>query len=228
MEANKVDTEIKPMDIEVRPIENEDWASQLINNTGQVVIESPTDMETGAELDGHLASAIKKLEAERTGWVKPLNDQVKRINERFKPLKTALEGARATIQNKMLTYRREQQRKADEEAARIRNLEEEALEAARKLEAEGETEKAEEVLAEAVEAPREVVPVQTGPTKSESGSTSSFITEWGFELLDISKVPTEYLMVDEKKVLNRIKREELRDVPGLRIFSTERMRTRIG
>ncbi|WNO05977.1 hypothetical protein [Rhodoferax mekongensis] len=87
----------------------------------------------------------KMVEAERVSKVKPLNDEVKRINDEYKvpanflaQAETVLKGAISTYQTKQLEIAREAKRLADAkaaaEAAEIARKAEEARQAAAKLE----------------------------------------------------------------------------------------------
>jgi hypothetical protein len=45
---------------------------------------------------------------------------------------------------------------------------------------------------------------------------------WDFEIVDESKIPREYLMVNEKAIRAAIK-AGVRDIPGVRIFQKEEL-----
>ena len=55
--------------------------------------------------------------------------------------------------------------------------------------------------------------------KTERGevSTSSVVKKWQHEVEDETKVPVEYMSVDEKKLKQAVK-DGIRDIPGVRIF----------
>jgi colicin import membrane protein len=128
----------------------EEWAELVeVTNAGEA--------QQATEILGSLAGSIKHLEAERTESVKPLNDYVKGVNEKFKRSKAPLEAAASKIKAKLINFnaaeerrRAEEQRRLDaerEEAERI--IEERRAADAAKLQAEAETKRAE--AAEAVE-----------------------------------------------------------------------------
>lgn len=54
----------------------------------------------------------------------------------------------------------------------------------------------------------------------------SQVTSWTFELEDLSKVPQEFLTLDEKKVKEKIKKG-IREIPGLKIFEKTNVTMRI-
>ncbi len=105
--------------------------------------------------------------------------------------------------------RREEERKAEE--AR-RRAEEERL---RKENPEAEIKPVEPAPAPAITIPE--------PPKKIDGITHAEV--WTWELEDISKVPMEYLQLDEKK-LNGVVRAMKGDasIPGIRVFKTRQIR----
>lgn len=54
----------------------------------------------------------------------------------------------------------------------------------------------------------------------------SQITTWTYELEDLSKVPLEFLALDEKKVKEKIKKG-IREIPGLKIFEKTNVTMRV-
>jgi len=91
-------------------------AESFINQAKSAQITDVTTAGHGADLEGYINDRIKKIEAQRKGWVQPLNEQVKRINAGFKNLTGPLQEAKTIIHDKNLGWAREQQRIADENA----------------------------------------------------------------------------------------------------------------
>lgn len=193
----------------------------------------------------------KQLEEKRTAITKPLNDALKAVNDLFRPAKTWLEEAEKIHKDQMVAYReaeaakaREQQRLLDEAARKEREaLAAKAAEAERKAKekadalraaAKNEEErraaelkaqraeaaaaaKAEEMRAQAAQvvAPKVIAP----DTKSVGQSVRE---TWNFELADLSLVPREYLMLDEKKVRAVVQAlKGTTNIPGIRVTRGE-------
>ena len=100
-----------------------------------------------------LREQLKSAEEQRDSWVRPLNLQVKRVNDLFRRPKEVLEQVINILSRARLTYeakkqaeadriRREQEETARREQARLDKL---AEEKAKRAEAKGDVEKAEEI-----------------------------------------------------------------------------------
>ena len=220
-------TQVLP-DAQEYPVGIAQKAADLCEAANRAVIDSSDAMEKGSTLDKMIQVQLKKGEEERTKLTGPLNQVVKILNAKFKAVSDPLEMARKTIQSKMLTYKREQDRLAAEAAEKARKeAEEKALSESLALEAQGKTEEATAVLEEAAEAPPPLPPAPAGPVRSDVGAVSSFVDDFKYEVTDLAQVPREYLCIDDRKVREAIKpKDGVREIAGLRIFNQPRMITR--
>ena len=181
------------------------------------VIEEESSAEDATALIVTISKLIKEVDAQRTELVKPLNEHVKNINKKFKPISDGLGQIKAEINQRLSSYHVRQQAKAQQEAARLKKLEEDAmLEVAAKAEAEGDAEFANEIMAAAADglANRTAEKVMT---RTEAGSAHMRST-WKFIVENLKEVPFEYLTVDEKAVKAAIKSGE-RKIQGLKIYN---------
>lgn len=107
--------------IEVRAKEADAEAAHYVDIAADAVIDSKEKYEVAAELVKELAHKWKLLDQERTVSVKPLNDEVRRINEWFKPgltkLKTVEEKLRKLMGDFVLRSKQEEARLAAAAAA---------------------------------------------------------------------------------------------------------------
>lgn len=112
----------------------------------------------------------------------------------------------------------EEARKKAEEQAKIEA--EKAAEQAR-IDAELAAKKAAE-QAETVQAVHvaEVVPDVPKNIKTSSGSATAKL-KWTFKLVDISQVPVEFLLLNEKKIKHLVE-AGIRNIPGIEIFQQEK------
>lgn len=62
--------------------------------------------------------ALRELEAERDGYVRPLNEQVKAINERYKAARTPVERLMDELKNRLNAYLEAERKRREEEARR--------------------------------------------------------------------------------------------------------------
>jgi hypothetical protein len=132
-----------------------------------------------------IANAAKEMDELRTKFVKPLNDEVKFINDAFRPHIDGLKQARGILEPKILTFQREEaarvaeeQRRANEAAAAERRRMEEQARAAQEK-GDEETASALAVAAEVMVAP---VVQSTVPTK---GTGMSARGTWSAEVTDL-------------------------------------------
>jgi len=170
-----------------------------------------TDEQSAQNANGILtfvATAKKKLEAQRVFLVKPLNDHVKNINAEFKEWVKPLDTADSMVRRKMLDFQREQE--ADRREAE--RLERERLAAV-----------PDELPDEEEDLPDLPVPVSR-TIEGNRGSTSVRKT-WAFEVTDEAAVPREYLAIDEGAISLAV-RKGIRNIPGVRIYQQESLSVR--
>ncbi|QYY30271.1 hypothetical protein K2O51_23150 [Cupriavidus pinatubonensis] len=127
-------------------------AQRMLTAAQGYAIDSPTMYELAAEDLRAVKLLAKDVEEKRTAITGPLNQAVKAVNDLFRAPKTYLEQAESTLKGAMLTYDREQQRKADEarrEAERKAREERERIEAEARAVEKAAAEEAERIAAEA-------------------------------------------------------------------------------
>ena len=147
---------------------------------------------------------IKKVGAARKAITAPLQQQIKqwidKEKELLQPVEEAIHNADKLVQDFNDQIARQQQ----EMLNRIAQAEAEELRTA-------EEKDAEQVRQES-EFKRQLAQAQH--------QTDGIRKVWAFELQDLSQVPREYLVLDEKKVRQAIRSGE-RAIPGLRIFQQQ-------
>jgi len=177
-----------------------------------------------------------QVEHSRRGLVNPLNEQVKAINNVWRPLTEALEKLEQTAKRKIILWQQaERERVArEQEAARKRQEEAERkqAEALAKAEAAKNSRVRDAALASAKKASEELMAARTeepmdAPTgiKTDSG-TSWTRPVWTFKVIDPQLVPREFLVVDEKAIRAAIAKG-VRDLPGVTIWQEETLATRV-
>jgi hypothetical protein len=199
-------------------------AEKMIEQAERAQVNDAASAEAAADLAKWFRVLFKKIEEERDSLVRPLNDHVKMINGRFKGTTEALKRGEGVINKKLLDYVKEQQRiEAEKAEAARKKAEEEALAAALALEAKGNTSAASEILTDVIEAPETVQKV--GAVRGDFGSVATVRKVWTFEVVELAKVPVEYLEVIGPKVNAAIRAGE-RDIPGLRIYEKDSLAVR--
>jgi len=128
-------------------------ADALLAKYQGFTVTTDEDWARAGEEQKQLREQVKAAEEQRDSWVRPLNAQVKRINDLFRRPKEVLEQVVNILSRARLAYeakkqaeadriRREQEEAARREQARLDKL---AAERAARAEAKGDAEKAEEI-----------------------------------------------------------------------------------
>ena len=171
----------------------------------------------GAEMTAQVKRLKKTIEAKQEEIIGDASKFVRLVQAFTLPFRKDLEAIEAQVKRKLGDYgfRKEQARRIAEEAARKA-----AAEAQAQIDAEAKA-----ANVEPVQLPTPVVPKQNAPVRTESGTTS-YVSQWTYEVEDVSKIPARYLLPDptNKAAVNESIRAGVREITGLRIF--ERMVTR--
>lgn len=96
-----------------------DAVVSVVTAAQSIQVRTAAEAEHATEFLARLAREKRQAEEARKFLVKPLNDHVKAINERFRPTAQMLERADGMVRGKVLDYRREQERLRAEEEARL-------------------------------------------------------------------------------------------------------------
>jgi hypothetical protein len=158
------------------------------------------------------AKLMKSLESEREKIVDPRNKELRSINAFFKQFSEPLDAIKNALSRKVTAYRQEEARKAEEERRRMQEI----LDAQRAKEIE-------EAAQSRTVAPALSIEVQAravdNTIASDTGKSSGR-KRWTFKIVDISKVPSAYMVLDSRLVNDAI-RNGAREIPGLEIYQEE-------
>lgn len=227
----------------------------LADMAGKHIIKDEASNVVAVDMGIQLSKLRKDLEAARKDKISRYDDVVRGVNKLVKDFRDVVDKGVNTLKGKIGRYQQEQRelerriavKKAAVEAeSRRKQMEKDRadaqekqrlanIEAARKqkeLDAIAKKEGVEtvEVTPEVIDIPEEVEvvveEVKTGPVKT-AGGTSSHLSIWKHELLDIVDVPRMYirLELDEKKVKEDIA-AGCRVIPGIRIYEETQTRFR--
>lgn len=199
----------------------------LVAEANQVAVFDDNSLAAATDLLGRIAGLRKAAEKERTTLVKPFNDGVKAINDRFRrgfsdPLGIAEDTVKKAILPYQVKRKQEAEAKAKEEAAA---REAALLEQAAKQEAEGNTVEAELALRDAAK----VKPVVEKVGYGKATDAQSVIRQvWDFEIVDkaaCAAARPDLVQVDSVAVRAAIRAGE-REIAGLRIFQKDTIAVR--
>ena len=193
--AKKTNNSIVPVEI----VQKAESDAALITQQAQTIQIATTEQEEQAYTAlTQIKQAIKIIEDKRKEITAPLNVSLKTVNAMFKRLSTPFIEADRIVRNKVMDFRQAQEEKAQK-----------GLERRQKIQA-------------AHEAKGHEVHEITAP-KIEVAKTTVTTKRWTFEIVDVNKVPREYLVIDSVAV-NKAIRDGIREIGGLNIFQVEGLR----
>lgn len=224
------------MEIAIR--EKEELSKDLMlldKNARSYKIVSQADRDNGTVILSAILTKYKEAEARRKQLVDPLNGVVRQINAEFKKITEPLLQLEGIVKNEIARDFREQERiRIEKEREEQRRLEAER----KKLEA--QMKKAKDELSKEliqnrineaeITAEQKIEAVQEKKTVSTTAGSTTVrkIWTWKYEnpqAVDLSKIPVEYLKVDEAKILTAI-RSGVREISGIIIYQTESVSAR--
>lgn len=176
------------------------------------VVKTDEDVKMATNDLAVLAKLKKSIEEKRKEYVGPINEHLKSVNDAFKQFTEPLNQADTITRQKVLDYRREQER-IRQEQEQINKL---RLEAAQREAALHNGEITESVNLV------EVKPEQPEHYRAETGTLGTMkVRKWEVENLD--QVPREYLMIDSVKI-GKVVRAGIPSIAGIRIWEEESIR----
>lgn len=207
----------------VQPIEIK--ARVYLNQMNDARIENEADKENAVLMLKEISDykkAIKKQEDELSSDAKK---ELAEIKAMFNEPKSFLNDAEEIVRGKINHFLNEQKARMEAEALAIKQkAEDEALKQAEELEAlksgageyDAVTRKA---MIEAIEAKQnKLIDATAKQAEINQSSANSVVRKvWAFRLTDLSKVPLQYIQLNETAVRNAIKAGE-RNIAGLEIF----------
>lgn len=207
----------------VQPIEIK--ARVYLNQMNDAKIENEADKENAVIMLKEISDykkAIKKQEDELSSDAKK---ELAEIKAMFNEPKSFLNDAEEIVRGKINHFLNEQKARMEAEALAIKQkAEDEALKQAEELEAlksgageyDAVTRKS---MIEAIEAKQnKLIDATAKQAEINQSSANSVVRKvWAFRLTDLSKVPLQYIQLNETAVRNAIKSGE-RNIAGLEIF----------
>lgn len=234
-------------------------AENIRKFAGGLVIRSPADYSRAADTLKSIKGALAQIEDARTRITKPLNETLREVNEQarnasspFKADETVIKTAMIRFSDEQDRLREEEQRKANEVAAKERwRLQEQAEEAQRKADAEAQAKRkaADEAAAagRAAEAARlnaqaakveEKALDKVDQLQSRAASVVAPISQqaapkiagvsvpmvWDFELENEALVPREFCDVNQGRIRKVVQAMQGNTrIPGVRVLQRKRI-----
>ncbi|MBA7562032.1 hypothetical protein ES708_03681 [subsurface metagenome] len=195
------------MTIQQQTRELMDKAEVIVREAKEMVVQNKGSLTAAVDFLGKIAIAKKEVDSRRRFFVDPLNQQVKSINDLFRGYSDPLGEADRIVRNKVLVYQAEEARRVAEEQQRV-------LEEAKAQAEEASKHPAEEFIP----IPINIVEEPEKTVRAPAGSATTRQV-WTFKIVDLSQVPDEYKVIDEKKIAAVVK-AGVRNIPGVEIYPT--------
>ncbi len=209
-----------------------------------LVVDSTEMFEVASEHTKVIKSLAKAIDEKRMSMTRPLDESKKAIMDFFRPMVDALEEAEKELKRKLLNYQTEQERirreavaKAQREAEAARRAEQERLaaEAAAAAEA-GDEAKAEELVAEAIEAEIAPVVIAAPVVEVPKAAGVSKRDNWQGEVTDINALIEAAAKQPHLRVLLTVDPKALREmakaykgkveIPGIKFTNQQTLSVR--
>lgn len=175
-------------DREIQVIQQE--SGSLVEKIHSITIDNPSSQQLATTWLGFIAKSIKRLEERRIFFTKPILESKKNIDNEFKTLIAPLEDLSRVLKDKLLgysTYLKQQHIvRVEEMSAMAKDL--------------------------GLPMP-EQVESSVVATRTPLGS-SYVVKRWAWKVVDETKIPREYFMLDEKKI-NAMMRAHQKTVHGV-------------
>jgi len=188
----------------------ESQAGTLEQRVAGLAVRSDADYQTGLAFVTEIKTTFKAAEADRVAITGPLNEALRRINAKYKAPMDRLKAAQRTIEARCGAWYAERQRKA-------RAAEAKAL-AAQQAKLAAQRERADQLGVAAPlpapVAPRIVEPAKTVKFEGGASATMKAVKRW--RVVDITKVPLEYLTTNDTKI-GQVVRAGV-EIPGIETY----------
>lgn len=187
-----------------------------------LIITTPEQYQAAADMLLNIKAIQKEIDATFDPIVKKAHEAHKEAVAQKKKVETPLKEAEAIIKPKMVKYDTEQEaiRRAEEERLRAIALKEEEdrrIAEAAAAEAEGNHDEAEAIVSE----PVYVAPVMVQKTTPQVSGVQ-YRETWTFEVVDINKVPREYLKLDDVRIGGVVRSMKgATNIPGIRAYAVK-------
>lgn len=200
-------------------------ASARLQEANQLAIATVEDLDAASELFNTLKNERDAHERARVVEKEPHLEAGRQVDAKWKPILTTLDSATTAIANKIRTFRREMERRAAEEQARLRaEQEKERLRLARqaeKAEARGLTDTADALIREA----ETMQPAIVQPAVPRHVPGLQTAERWTFVIEDESKLPREYLIPDQQAIRRTVQAMKGRTaIPGVRVYREDQIK----
>lgn len=200
-------------------------ATVRLQEANALSITTAEDLDTASELFNQTKNARDSHERARVLEKEPHLEAGRQVDARWKPILTTLDSAAAAITSKINTFKREAQRRAEEEQRRLREQQERERQRlakqAEKAEAKGLTQTADALIREA----ETIQPAIVAPAVPRHIPGIQTVEKWEFVIEDAAQLPRQYLIPDQTAIRRTVQALKGRtEIPGVRVYRDDQIR----
>lgn len=188
-------------------------------------ITNDDELKSATNFVATIKDKLNRIEHWRKFFVKPLNDQVKKVNNMFRMQSDPLKDIESNVKKVISMYIKAQEEVRMQEYQQKRKEEEEKK---RKIEEAKKNAKSKSEVRRLEEMEKSISPVEVEQAPQRVRAENGMISikkVWDFEIEDVSKIPLEFLKVDETAIRKAISRGD-RDISGVKIFQKNQVAVR--
>lgn len=190
---------------------NQREVDTLVKGAQTLVVNSTAAEGNAADIGKRLKGIIEDVERIRTSTVQPFNEYVKLVNAKCKSISGPIEAAMNTLRARIQEYRRREEERIRKEQA---ELEREHAKALAKEEKRAEKRGTEARYVPPPPPPETVQNVASGKVGSTQGRKV-----WKFKIVDPTKVPNQWWVIDERAIGDFVKRMKAdTKIPGVEVY----------
>jgi len=190
---------------------------QMVEGAKKFVIKDELSRENAVAFAGKAKTIFNEIEKQRKSAIEIPQNYIKSVNNFCNTFKDRLECVEKELKEKIKNYNIQVEMER-------RKKEEEAKKAAEKFQKELDKE-AKKKGFEAPIVPIPFFPKEETKIRTETGTTAYERVDWKFRIIDIEKIPREYLIPDEKKI-DKVVKMGIREIPGIEIYQETDIRIR--
>lgn len=196
-----------------------------LQEANALTVETAEDLEAASELFNTVKNERDAHERSRVTEKEPHLEAGRQVDARWKPILTTLDSAAAAITSKINVFKREAQRRAEEEQRRLREQQEKERQRlarqAEKAEARGLHDTADALIREA----ETMQPAIVAPAVPRHVPGLQSVESWDFVVEDPEKLPRNYLVPDMQAIRRTVKAMKGRtEISGVRVFREDQIR----
>lgn len=200
-------------------------ATVRLQQANALTLTTAEDLDAASELFNQTRNARDQHERARVAEKEPHLEAGRQVDARWKPILTTLDSAAAAITGKINAFKREAQRRAEEEQRRLRAEQEKErarlLKQAERAETRGLPQTADALVREA----ETIQPAIVAPAVPRHVPGIQAVEKWDFVIEDPSQLPRNYMTPDMTAIRRTVQALKGKtEIPGVRVYREDSIR----